>query len=79
MKVGDLVELSAYGRGLKNVQMYVGRHSDVALIVDIDIYQNDFTVLWSSDARHSRHVQRRDVRLVSQRQKDAPRRAGESG
>ena len=67
MKVGDLVELSAYGRGLKNVQMYVGRHSDVALIVDTNIYEDVFTVLWSSDARRNWHVQRRDVRLVSKR------------
>lgn len=65
MKVGDLVELSAYGRNLKNI--YGDRHDDVGLIVKTGLYEDTFTVIWSSDGAGNRGVQRRDIRLVKKR------------
>ena len=62
MKTGDLVELSAYGRNLKNY--YNGRSNDVAIILSEGQYQETFTILWCSDGYKNRGVSRKDIRYV---------------
>jgi len=62
VKVGDLVELSAYGRNLKNY--YENRSDDVALIVGVGLYEETFVIAWCSDGYRHRSVARKDIRHV---------------
>ena len=62
MNIGDLVELSAYGRSLKNY--YWGRDDDVALIVKVGIYHDCFAIQWCTDGHRDRFVSRKDIRYA---------------
>ena len=62
MKTGDLVELSAYGRNLKN--FYNSRDDDVAIILSEGQYQETFTILWCSDGYKNRGVSRKDIKYA---------------
>ena len=57
MKVGDLVELSAYGRKL---QLLESLHNDVGIVVDS--YFESTHVKWT--VRGFRHMNRRDIKKV---------------
>ena len=59
MRVGDLVQLSAYARKLKN--FYSGRETDVGLIVR-RIWGSVYTVRWCSDGKKSVNMDRRDLK-----------------
>ena len=62
MKVGDLIELSAYGRKLKNY--YNDRDNDVGLIVSTGRYEETFTIMWCSDGYRHKSVSKKDIRYV---------------
>jgi len=57
MKVGDLVQLSAYAKKLK--QFYVNRGDDVGIIYEScwDLY----SVRWASDNKKNINMDRRDL------------------
>ena len=67
VKVGDLVELSVYGRNLKNY--YYGRESDVALIMGVGLYGLDFAIQWCSDGHRELYCHKRDIRHVKKTNK----------
>tara|TARA_R110002020_G_scaffold307972_5_gene523772 strand:+ start:387 stop:590 length:204 start_codon:yes stop_codon:yes gene_type:complete len=58
MKVGDLVQLSAYGKKLKNY--YSGRDNDLALVLKVR-WDSMFTIRWCSDGKRAVNVDRRDI------------------
>lgn len=59
MKPGDLVQLSAYGKNLKNY--YQGRDNDVGLVL-LSKWDSMYTIRWCSDGRKSVNVDRRDIK-----------------
>lgn len=66
MKVGDLVMLSAYAKGLKN--HYNERHEDVALIVSVR-WGSLFNVRWCSDNKLQINMDRKDLKYVNKASK----------
>ena len=58
MKVGDLVQLSAYAKKLK--QFYNGRDDDIGVITRTAFF-GAYTVRWASDGKKNIHVDRRDL------------------
>ena len=62
MKVGDLVQLSAYGKSLKNY--YQGRDNDVGLIL-LSKWDSMYTIRWCSDGKKSVNVDRRDIKYAA--------------
>jgi hypothetical protein len=58
MKVGDLVQLSAYAKKLK--QFYIGRDNDLGLICSCHFF-GVYSVRWISDGRKALHVDRKDL------------------
>ena len=58
MKVGDLVQLSAYAKKLK--QFYNGRTNDVGIIYALRFY-GAYSVRWASDGKKNIHMDRRDL------------------
>ncbi len=61
MKVGDLVQLSAYARNLKH--FYVGRDRDIGLIVRTT-WGSFYSVRWCSDNKLSANMDRRDLKYA---------------
>ena len=59
MKVGDLVQLSAYAKNLKHY--YNGHDDDVGLIVKRR-WGSMYSVRWCSDNKLSVNMDRRDLR-----------------
>ena len=62
MNVGDLVELSSYGRSLKSY--YSGRENDVALIIDQGLWRETYVIQWCSDGKKDKIVSRKDIRYA---------------
>ena len=58
MKVGDLVQLSAYAKKLK--QFYRGRDNDVGIVCGCHFF-GAYSVRWASDGKKNIHVDRRDL------------------
>jgi hypothetical protein len=61
VKVGDLVQLSEYGRKLKN--FYVGRENDVALVLS-GRWGCAYVIQWCSDGKKSVNVDRKDIKYA---------------
>ena len=55
IKIGDLVELSAYGKSLKLLSEF---REDVGIVIDWNV------VMWSSKPSFSCIVNRRDVKKI---------------
>jgi len=62
MKIGDLVQLSAYGKKLKT--FYVGRDDDVGIIVSTHHHALWYGVQWASDGKIERSMDRREIKYA---------------
>ena len=60
MRIGDLVQLSAYAKKLKTY--YVGRDDDIGIIVSTHYSMSFFGVKWASDGRIERSMDRREIK-----------------
>ena len=61
MKVGDLVQLSAYAKKLKS--FYNGRDHDIGIVVK-HTWGSLFCVRWCSDGKKSINMDRKDLKYV---------------
>jgi len=62
MKVGDLVQLSAYSKGLS---YHRRRRKDIGIVV-AKIHNHFFSVMWCSDGAKSLSMDRRELKYVKQ-------------
>ena len=60
MKVGDLVQLSAYGKRLKS--WYVGRDNDLGVIISVSGH-GWFRIMWSTDGKVET-IDRREIKYA---------------
>ena len=61
MKIGDLVQLSSYGKSLKCFDYLMG---DIGLVTDINSSKTIFRVTWSKRPGCSNNMYRRDIKYV---------------
>ena len=62
MKIGDLVQLSAYGKKLKT--FYIGRDDDVGIVISKHRHSLWFGVKWASDGKIERSMDRREIKYA---------------
>jgi len=67
MKVGDLIELSSYGKNRK-YNMHLSRHSYglVAEVIKVGLGMSDYRILWGSEMYPSHHW-REELKFLKQK------------